>query len=459
MKYWILLLSTVSGLIGNDYKFIFNSGMPENRCDIVFLVKTEEVINAEKKVGDIWKDTCSVYPLFKRYKNFFNVHLVKSSELFDDLPKTNMSKWWNNDILMARYFADLNASFSGRDIGVLLRENIESLKGSYQGGAYAAARLCFIKEYTSSTFRLFAHEMGHTLGHLSDEYAMRYNYTGRYPANIILKEDSDIFTGREGRFTFSMNKWVRWQGYVDPISKIAIDGPHMQYKGKDYPGSSLYYRPSSHNTIMNNQNVQNAFYDAVAREHMILSIYDFCKVIDSASDNNITVNGSDILEVNVIDEDIIDVVWKLNGEPISNKKYLILKDLNLSKDSNLTLTAWDTALNTDYKTDDRGGWVRKDSKNKLIQTIEYKFDPASEVKKWYECMPIVRGEWRKSCWFGHFMALDNGWVYHETLKWVYGAASGSGVWFFIADEGWLWTSPELFPYFYSNNERKWLMFN
>ena len=73
-----------------------------------------------------------------------------------------------------------------------------------------------------------------------------------------------------------------------------------------------------------------------------------------------------------------------------------------------------------------------------------------EVKK-------SQGGWRTSEWFGSFRPYDNGWLFHETLYWVYTQPDLSGgLWLWLEGYGWLWTKEEVWPYLWKHETKEWL---
>jgi hypothetical protein len=452
MKYWVLFLISIS-LFANDYSAVLISGHSKNRCDLVFLQHANEHENFSEKMLDMWNQACDYYPLFKRYKNFFNIHAINRNDL-------DINEWWNRSHMLKDHFDKVDQSFSKRDLGLLVR-NLDYIKGAAVQRQGKEGRIGYI---SNANFQVFIHEMGHMIASLSDLYENHHNYTGYYPENIILPDDNLIFEGHDHldpKPKKGFNKWSRWYGYVDPITSIVIDGPYMHHKEPYKDERALHYisnfwAPTSHATIMKNN---AAYFDAVSREEMIIRLYDFCEPIDSCSENNLTINDNDVLEVNVIDDNVIDVLWLVNDEPVSNDNYLDISALNLKSDANITLVAWDSTLNTDYESEDRGGWVRRDIDNRLVQEIIYKYKVGDSNKKWDDLIPIAVSNWKKSFWFGNFAAFSNNWIYHEKLKWAYVYQANIGMWLFLEDHGWAWTTRGIYPYIYESINQEWLYIN
>ena len=68
------------------------------------------------------------------------------------------------------------------------------------------------------------------------------------------------------------------------------------------------------------------------------------------------------------------------------------------------------------------------------------------------------GDWWESKWFGEFYGNpENGWIYHFAHGWIFAMPSPTdGVWLWFEDFGWLWTSPDIHPFLYSERKKNWL---
>ena len=466
MKYWILFLIGFS-LCANTYDEVFISGNSDNRLDIVFAQPENENPNLVQDVLKMWNDACDYYPFYKRYKNFFNIHVISRNDFLVN------ESWYKNHV-NTNNFKLVDANFSKRDLGFMMRFPLSN-NGWATDSYLEQGRLGAMM---GTNFKIFAHEMGHMLGDLYDTYLNYIDYHGYYPQNIILPDTHGLFIDHEHfvpRLKPGFNKWSRWQDYEDPITGIKIDGPFMEHTE---PHSSEdifnYWRTTSDPTLMRSWNAERAFLCPVEREHMVLSLHKYIDPLDSYSDNNLSINDFDVLEANVVDKDVIDVLWSVNGEPISNQHFLAIKDLNLTQDTNITLTAWDNTLNHDYETDNRHGWVRtddflttystgpegviseRDESNKLTQIIDYNYVKNSEIKKWYNLIPNVVGNWKQSNWFGVFGVFQNDWIYHEKLAWIYVHQAEQGLWLYLEGAGWHWTNTTSYPYLYSHTKSEWV---
>ena len=69
----------------------------------------------------------------------------------------------------------------------------------------------------------------------------------------------------------------------------------------------------------------------------------------------------------------------------------------------------------------------------------------------------VLGEgWRQASWFGTYFSELYPWIYHTGLRWVYVVQSQNGnTWMWKNNQGWLWTTPSIFPFYYQNSSGNW----
>ena len=113
MKYWILFLISFS-LCANTYDEVFISGNSDNRLDIVFAQPENENPNLVQDVSKMWNDACEYYPFYKRYKNFFNIHVISRNDF-------EINKYWYKSQVNINNFQLIDANFSKRDFGFMMR--------------------------------------------------------------------------------------------------------------------------------------------------------------------------------------------------------------------------------------------------------------------------------------------------------------------------------------------------
>ena len=335
--------------------------------------------------------------------------------------------------------------------------------------------------YSAAWASIVAHEIGHILGMAGDEYSGEIQeYMFDYAFNMA-RSDSE-----------ARQRWGHWIGYKDPISGYEIKEPYIR-------DGTNYFVPTQSNGLMNNSG--SGDFHAVNREQMILELYKRVSPIDSYTENNQTIGSGATLELNVVDEDVISRAWVVNSKIISREKNLDLSKFDLDNGAVIYGCAWDKTLNSDYASNDRGGWVRVDKSQSLTQIVSWKvsdvagehldgnnshlisflltntfeenffnteevimFKGGDEKKyEWYTSGTEEEGEeggeklgWFDSGFWGAFYVSGNGWIYHIKYGWMY--LSGSWSWM-ESRRGWLWTQENYFPYFYSNNLQEWIYLN
>ena len=77
---------------------------------------------------------------------------------------------------------------------------------------------------------------------------------------------------------------------------------------------------------------------------------------------------------------------------------------------------------------------------------------------WWGNDELLAGGWRESSWLGTYLPnLENEWVYHLLLGWIYVQHDeDEGVWLWMPEEKWLWTKEEVWPFLWSDNSNGWL---
>ena len=73
---------------------------------------------------------------------------------------------------------------------------------------------------------------------------------------------------------------------------------------------------------------------------------------------------------------------------------------------------------------------------------------------------IYNNKWFVTDWFGQFFSFESEWLYHSQLGWLYVQLdqTNEGFWFWDPYfQGWWWTSPQVFPYYFisSENMNQW----
>jgi hypothetical protein len=495
MRYWILFLISFK-LFSAEYTNIQHTGGSKNRFDLVFIGDRyfeNEMDKYFEDVNYIWEALPRHYAFWNRYKNFFNVHRIdmisrlnRPEDINDPSNSAfgidfNLGYWdgWNDWQKCLRIAAEFGIE---NETTCILTNRIFNV-----GTALDRSSTKLI--YSAPWASIVAHEIGHILGMAGDEYSGEIQeYMFDYAFNMA-RSDAE-----------ARQRWGHWIGYKDPISGYEINQPYMR-------GGTNYFVPTKSNGLMHNSSTGD--FHAVNREQMVLELYKRVSPIDSHTENNKTIKPNIILELNVVDKDVISTAWIINNKIISTAESLDLSELDIDENTTVYGCAWDNALNLDYLSNDRGGWVRKDERGLLSQIVSWKISSISsnhlegdndhllplllhntfndnffnsdevitfrggDEKKynWTELREektenenIVQQEtvqtqpasygWVDGGFFGIFYPLDNGWIYHIEHEWMYLAAD----WMWIESKlDWFWTREDCYPYFYSNNLKTWIL--
>ena len=298
----------------NAYDTVLNNGDSANRVDIIFIgdgyqsseLETDYVTHINNTLNHFFTEA----PL-SRYQNFFNVHRVNvaSNESGADKPLDNIyvdtaldaSYSWGGNVERCLYFNTskannaVNLALTGTTIDVDMRLGTvnDSKYGGCGGqwGVYAGAN--------SAANEIALHEIGHSFANLADEYYYNNDhYNGSEPSAWNLT--TVVGNGSNG------GKWDRWLGYDDPSSDIGVIG---YYEGGGYHATGIY-RPSDNSKMR----ALNRPFDAISREKFINDIYEEVDPLDNWEDNANTLIDPDEIWVEVVDANVIEVEWFVDGD-------------------------------------------------------------------------------------------------------------------------------------------------
>lgn len=154
------------------------------------------------------------------------------------------------------------------------------------------------------------HEGGHTFHRLADEYGGSNNNCGEFQE---VNSTADP-TGA---------KWAQWLGYDDarnderPRPNNQSGNPygtrvHGVYEGSRYCNSGQY-RPSEHSQM----NILPRPFNMPSVEKIILDIYSIVDPIDNYTDNSEPLVNPSALQVRVVDPEVIQVEWSIDGEVVA----------------------------------------------------------------------------------------------------------------------------------------------
>ena len=81
---------------------------------------------------------------------------------------------------------------------------------------------------------------------------------------------------------------------------------------------------------------------------------------------------------------------------------------------------------------------------------------------WADAFQLGAGEqWLYSPWFGSFYATGNykkAWIFHADFGWIYvHEEARGGIWLWLEENGWVWTSKRIFPRAFVSASKKWIL--
>jgi hypothetical protein len=506
MRYYLLLIFFYFNLFATSYETIHNSGSSDNRLDLVFIGDryfADEMVNYEKDVETIWSGMQNNYAFWNRYQNFVNIHrvdLVSALNNPEDIKDVNNSAFgldfnlgywdgWNDWLKCLSITKELNIQ---NECTTILTNRVFGLGTALDR---SSTSLIYAAPWTS----IVSHEIGHVLGMAGDEYQTTIQeYMYDYAFNMARSVSE------------AKQRWGHWIGYKDSFRGYEINEPY-QKEGANY------FKPTSYDGLMNNSNTGD--FHAVNREQIILQLYKYVSPIDSHTETNSSVNNTHTLEINVVDPNVVDIAWIVDNKIVSSESTLQISQLNLSQDTLIYGCAWDNSLNTDYQEDDRGGWIRSDEHNRTFRILSWQFKTDNSIKQIHsqldnkDHLSLILGTtiakqyfdqellskstgpdasnarlsgnsqeaeeeaeevkavekevpedvfslgWQ-STWLGDYLSFSNGWIYHTKIHWMYmHPDTKDGAWGYVTNYGWIWSSPRVYPYFYSNNTKEWIYFN
>jgi Ca2+-binding RTX toxin-like protein len=264
--------------IDNAVSYFFDGGPlsePFTRYDGFFNIYRANIVSAESGADDpalgVFRDTAldASYGYDGRTQRLLYVNNVKTSDA-------------------------VSAALAGTGVGAdMVLVSVNETKYGGGGGQYAV-----YAGGNPSAYEIALHELGHSYAGLADEYT-------EYP-------DNTAWNGWEpGSPNLTMDptgaKWSHWLGYEQPgIGEIGA-----------YEGGNQYYelgifRPS----LISKMSALGFAFDAVAREQFILNFYEKVDPIDDHTPNENPIVDSDWIGVTLIDEDVIDVHWSVDGQTI-----------------------------------------------------------------------------------------------------------------------------------------------
>ncbi|MCX5400917.1 M64 family metallopeptidase [Streptomyces sp. NBC_00102] len=180
------------------------------------------------------------------------------------------------------------------------------------GSSYPFAGVSTLSSDNSQSSLIAAHEIGHSIGLLADEYT--YDSYGTYTGAEPVEPNSTVRTAAQ--LTSAQAKWYRWLGESDPSGGTV----------GTYTGSSYYplgvYRPTADSLM---RSLSTDKFNLPGREAMISGFYRYASSLTAATTAT-TVSRGQTVTVNVAalaaGLSRLDLRWYVDGTEVTQAKGL-----------------------------------------------------------------------------------------------------------------------------------------
>jgi hypothetical protein len=97
-----------------------------------------------------------------------------------------------------------------------------------------------------------------------------------------------------------------------------------------------------------------------------------------------------------------------------------------------------------------------DGKALISQPIRFT-TPSAPFRWWQSLSEENLAGWRQSDWLGTFLPHESGWIYHQSIGWLYAhPGKEDDFWFWSREFKWIWTKNGIYPFLFRNNTSNWL---
>lgn len=306
------------------------SGPSSNRFDLVIMGDgyTQSELNLfHDHARSKWETIATTEP-FSSYLSFFNVWYVdvesaESGVDNDPRPPTmkdtalDMQFWCNGTerLLCVNQgkAQELAALAPGAD-QILVLANSTKYGGAGGGVATSSGG-------SAAAGQITVHELGHSIGHLADEYDYYYraglaedsNEDVRIPAPYVLYTGGEpsamnVTASDSAEMATNQIKWWRWLGEPSP------DGTTVStYEGGGYYKLGVY-RPTE-NSLMKSLGQE---FNLPSREEMTVAFYEFVTPIEAHSATDAALADDEVVYLDLVQPTghALDVRWFLDGQEI-----------------------------------------------------------------------------------------------------------------------------------------------